>query len=106
MATSRPPHMLTILLLLNSTHSTPMRCIASAHPSLATHTNLPTSLRLSGQALLHRFWRLRKASPSSRQSLRTYVCASCGCFYPVLLPHLKHYSLVKCTLAHGVGCPI
>jgi hypothetical protein len=106
MATSRPRNMPTILLLLNSTHSTPMRCIASAHPSLATRTNLLTSLRLSGQALSHRFLRLKRASPSFTSFPRTYVCDYCECSCPALLPHLNHYSPGECTPVRGVRCPI
>ena len=95
----------TILLLLNSTHSTPMRCIASAHPSLATHANLLTSLRLSGRALSRRFSKLRRASPNFTLFPRTYACDSSECSCPALLPPSKHYSPGGCTPVRGVRCP-
>jgi hypothetical protein len=106
MVTSRPRHMPTILPFLNSTHSTPMRCIASVHLSLATHENLPTLLRLSGQALSRRFLRVRRASPIFTSFPRTCACDFCECSCPALLPHSKHYSPGECTPVHGVRCPI
>src|SRR5260221_12907101 len=98
--------MLTTLLSRNSTHNTPMPCIVSARPSRATHTNLPTSLRHNGQALSHRFWKLRRAPPSFTASPRTYVCAFCECSYPALVLHLKHSSPDEHIPLRGAGCRI
>ena len=106
MVTRRPRHMPTILLSLNSTHSTPMRCIAFAHPLLATHANLLTSLRPSGRALSRHFSRLRRASPIFTSFPRTYACDFCERSCPALLLHSKHYSPDECTPVRGVRCPI
>jgi hypothetical protein len=105
-ATLRSHHMLTILLSHNSTRSTPMRCIASAHLSRATHTNLLTSPRLNGQALSRQFLKLRRTPPSFTAFPRTYVCAFCECSCPALVPRLKHYSPGERILVRGVGCSI